>query len=103
MSDDRKIALELKDGIFKYAPVQKSEVISTLCVRRLPYLFAEGDIEILEHVRTDIVRSISTKKLEVSSKLERINSLNAFIPPVPKGTEISLENVIDKETSLKIR
>jgi hypothetical protein len=103
MSDDRKIALELKDGVFKYVPVQKSEVISTLCVHRLPYPYAESDIDILENVRTDIVRSISTKKLEVSSKLERINSLNAFIPPVPKGTEISLDNVIDKETPLKTK
>jgi hypothetical protein len=50
MSDDRKIALELKDGVFKYVPVQKSEVISMLCVHRLPYPFAESDIEILEHI-----------------------------------------------------
>jgi hypothetical protein len=97
LAADKDIALQLRDGEFKYVPVSKTETMSVL----FPY--RESDIYDLTQLRDDLVKALYNKRSEVSAKIERMNSLDAFIPKLPSGTVLSYDNFMDKNTKLEER
>jgi hypothetical protein len=103
LAADKDIALQLKDGEFKYVPVSKTETISVLCMKHLSFPYRESDIYDLTQLRDDLVKALYNKRLEVSAKIERMNSLDAFIPKLPSGTVLSYDNYMDKNTKLEER
>jgi hypothetical protein len=100
MGDDKAIALELKDGNFQYVPVVKTTVLSTLCMKKLYFPYREFDLIDLAQFRDNLASMLYNKRLELSDKTEKIQSMESFIPKLPEGITLSEANVIDKNKKL---